>query len=754
MLKNLFTKPRKIIDSLFLGTALLIIIPIIILGLSLTWIFSSGFMKQTDRINTNTVDYVVELLGENISTVYNTAYTLGNDNSILKHSSLKSNSYDYANNLNKIVTVLSRQKLQSDIIEEIYIFYKESTEVVGITGGRFDAEENLKNYYNMSLEELSDFMTDNKMRFVSSNVQNSNNLRNILFAKCIDTKFNDAGDIYAIYVLNGKFITGLINMISLEDVGYSMLLDGQYNLLLGDEEIYEKYEKHLSGLKTHESDDKAASRILIKEVEKDRLYLGFVVDDSHYVSMIRSIWATIICIGIFIVAISVFISRFYILRLYRPFGNIVNMFKPEEEGYGLKSELEFFEEKYIEIKNMKSELESYKHSEDSGLQEMFIHNFLKGFYKADYRLYIQDINISFEKAYYTVITVKIDNFKEIVQNIKLSHYRKFIKDKLVNILQNHNPKQYQELFYFYDGEYIGLLICHDEEIESIKQEIAYLQRELLKMLEITVSVCISDTVTSPEELVEEYKMLSNAMLQMKFCKPSTVLTMQDYKKIGKYVNFSQYKKTITQCISERNYADLDALIDKLFVESRVFYTEVIQMVTGFLTITTDLLEKREGKALRIYAKEIHPYDEIGRMGNVVEIAAYIKNLCHDVGDKLYAESTTKNELYDKIMDYISSNYMKDISLTVMAKDFGLSASYFSRSFKEVTGKNYSEMISSYRVEKAKELIDSEDEIKMFQVAELVGFASYKAFAEAFKKHSGISPEAYKKSRNEQNSFKL
>ena len=58
-----------------------------------------------------------------------------------------------------------------------------------------------------------------------------------------DTKFNDAGDIYAIYVLNGKFITGLINMISLEDVGYSMLLDGQYNLLLGDEEIYEKYEK-------------------------------------------------------------------------------------------------------------------------------------------------------------------------------------------------------------------------------------------------------------------------------------------------------------------------------------------------------------------------------------------------------------------------------------------------------------------------------------------------------------------------------
>lgn len=744
MLKNLFTKPRKIIDSLFAGTALLIIIPIIILGISLTVIFSSGFMKQTERINTNTVDYVVGLLGEHISTVYNTAYTLGNDENILKHNSLKSGSYEYADNLNKISKALGRQKLQSDIIETIYLFYKEPISIIPTSEGRLEAEEKIETYYGMSLEELAEFFEDNNMRFLikkKSGDENSESPTDILFAKCIDSKFNKPGNIYAIYILDGGFINNLIEMINLEDVGHSMLLDGDYTLLLGNKEIYEKHEK---SLETNED-----ARILLKEVEKGKLYLCFAVDASHYVSMIRGVWVTIVGIGIFIVVISVFISRFYIRRLYRPFGNIVSMFKPEEEEYGLKSELEFFEEKYIEIKNMKSELESYKNSEDTGLQELFTHNFLKGFYKADYRLYMQDIDISFEKAYYTVMTVKIDNFRAIVQNIKLSHYRKFIKDKLVSILQSHNAKQYNDVFHFYDGEYIGLLICHDEEVENIKQEISYLQHELMKVLDITISVCVSDTVTSPEEMVEEYKALSNAMLQMKFCKPSTVLTMQDYKKIGKYVDFSQYKKTIIQCISERNYDELDTLIDKLFVESRVFYTEVIQMVTGFLTVTADMLDKKGGKTLRIH--EIHPYDEIGRMGSVMEIAAYIKKLCHDVGDKLYTESENKSELYDKILNYIASNYMKDISLTVMAKDFGLSSSYFSRSFKEVTGKNYSEMISSYRVEKAKELIDNEEEIKMFQVAELVGFASYKAFAEAFKKHTGMSPESYKKGQNEPNS---
>ncbi len=751
ILKNLFTKPRKIIDSLFLGTAVLIIIPILILGLSLTWIFSSGYMKQTDRINTNTVDYVVELLGENISTIYNSAYILGNDENVLRHAFLKKGSYEYARNLDEISTALVRQQLQSDFIKEIYIFYRDSLDVAGINYGRLSAFEVLEDGYGVTTEELADFLVDNSMRFIKSKSQKSEFAYDILLAKCIDVKFNKTGNIYAIYILDGRAIGELIDMINLEDVGHSLLLDADENLLLGDEAVYEKYKKYFDNIMYEKE---RSSHVLIKEVEKDRLNLCFVIDNAYYTSMIRVIWVAIISIGIAIVVISMFISRFYIRRLYRPFGNIINMFKPEEEEYGLKSELEFLEEKYIEIQNMKLELESYKISEDNGLQEMFFHNFLKGFYMTDYKMYMQDMGIFFEKAFYTVLTVKIDNFKAIAQHIKLSHYRRFIKDKLVGILYGHNPRFYSDMFHFYDGEYIGLLVCHDEEFEDIKQECAFLQHELLSMLQITISVCVSDTVTEPEELVKEYKALTNAMQQMKFCKSATVLTMQDYKKIGKYVDFSKYKGTVIQYITERDYKKLDALIDKLLVESRVFYTEVIQLVTGFLTVMADMQEKSGNGSHSLFGAEIYPYDEIGQMRNVGEIAAYVKQLCHDVGNKLYAEETNKNEMYDKIMNYISANYMKDISLTVMAKDFGLSSSYFSRCFKEVIGKNYSEVLNSYRVEKAKELVDSEEEIKMFQVAELVGFASYKAFAEAFKKYVGMSPESYKKNRNTQNSLEM
>ena len=757
ILKNLFIKPRKIIDALFLGTALLIIIPIVMLGVSLTWIFSSSFMKQTDRINTNTVDYVAELMVENLNEIYNAVYTLGSNENILKYESLDSTTYEYARNLAKINTVLASQEVQNDIIKEIYIFYKKSLLTLNASDGKFQAEKELIEHYGMLPEEIAEFLADNNGKFICNYEGASTVNSDILYAKVIDKRFMQVGNIYAVFVLDGNYINSLIDMISLEDVGQSLLLDAEYNLLLGDNEIYAKYEMQLKEL---ESSERITSDmdlpVIMKAVEGGKLNLCFVVDNSHYVTMIRYIWTVIICVGIAIVVVSIFISKFYIRRLYRPFGNIVNMFKPEEEEYGFKSELEFFEEKYVEIKNMKAELEEYKNSEDVDLKEMFFYNFLKGFYLADYGQYMQDLNIAFETAYYTTVLVKIDNFKIIAQNIKLSHYRKFIKDKLHDILEEYGfEKQAGTVtYYFYDGECIGLLMCHDELIEDVMHAITYVQHELAKMLDITISVCVGDTVTSPEELVEEYKVLSNAMMQMKFCRPQTLLTMQDYKKNGKYVEFAKYKKAIIQGISDRDYEKLDTLIDELFICSNVYYSEIIQLVTGCLTVMSEMLKKNGNKGFRINGSEFHPYDEIGRMGNVAEIATYIKKLCKDIGDKLYAENSGKSEMYDKFITYISANYMKEITLTGMSRDFGLSPSYFSRFFKEITGKNYSEMINSYRVEKAKELICIEEEIKLFQVAELVGFASYKAFAEAFKKYAGMSPENYKKNRNAQNSLEI
>jgi len=89
--------------------------------------------------------------------------------------------------------------------------------------------------------------------------------------------------------------------------------------------------------------------------------------------------------------------------------------------------------------------------------------------------------------------------------------------------------------------------------------------------------------------------------------------------------------------------------------------------------------------------------------------------------------------------------MKQITLETIAKEFGFSAGYFSRYFKEITGKKYIEMLNGYRIEKAKEIICTDKTAKLFEVSEMVGFVRYRTFSDAFKKYDGQSPENFKRS---------
>ena len=88
--------------------------------------------------------------------------------------------------------------------------------------------------------------------------------------------------------------------------------------------------------------------------------------------------------------------------------------------------------------------------------------------------------------------------------------------------------------------------------------------------------------------------------------------------------------------------------------------------------------------------------------------------------------------------------MREIGLEDMAKTFGYSKNYFSRYFKELTGKNFIELLNGYRIEKAKTLIKTDENIKLLTVAKNVGFTNYRTFSASFRKFEGQSPENYRR----------
>ncbi len=107
------------------------------------------------------------------------------------------------------------------------------------------------------------------------------------------------------------------------------------------------------------------------------------------------------------------------------------------------------------------------------------------------------------------------------------------------------------------------------------------------------------------------------------------------------------------------------------------------------------------------------------------------------------KATSVTATIEKARHYLDTHYAEEISLRKMAALYYLNASYFSVSFKNVTGKNFNEYLTELRIEKAKKLLSNSDR-KVNQVAHAVGYEDCSYFGKTFRKLTGMTPAEYQR----------
>ena len=115
---------------------------------------------------------------------------------------------------------------------------------------------------------------------------------------------------------------------------------------------------------------------------------------------------------------------------------------------------------------------------------------------------------------------------------------------------------------------------------------------------------------------------------------------------------------------------------------------------------------------------------------------YIKNV------KLTDTDKSKLQNMYIIIDFVEKNYTDDIKLSDIANILGYDYHYVSRFFHSMFRMSFKNFLTTYRVEKAVELLTKTDK-KMIDIAYESGFQSVRSFNNSFKKHLGISPGKYK-----------
>lgn len=111
-----------------------------------------------------------------------------------------------------------------------------------------------------------------------------------------------------------------------------------------------------------------------------------------------------------------------------------------------------------------------------------------------------------------------------------------------------------------------------------------------------------------------------------------------------------------------------------------------------------------------------------------------------------SSETASNSKYlvAKAIEILKQDYHRDLDLKAVSDKLYISTWHLSKLLKKETGSNFIDILNEIRIEESKKLLLS-PQLKIYEIAEKVGYIDVPYFTKLFKKHTGQTPMEYKNS---------
>ncbi|MEG2672107.1 MAG: AraC family transcriptional regulator [Ruthenibacterium sp.] len=143
----------------------------------------------------------------------------------------------------------------------------------------------------------------------------------------------------------------------------------------------------------------------------------------------------------------------------------------------------------------------------------------------------------------------------------------------------------------------------------------------------------------------------------------------------------------------------------------------------------------------------HAYlHDLPTLHNIDALCFWLTGVMNDFMDSVfnYMDAKHANVIHQSVQ-YLQTHYAEHITLDEMAGRVYLSPAYFSRVFKQETGFTFTAYLNKTRVERSKEMLLHQN-IRLTDIAQLVGFEDQSYFTKVFKKVTGTAPHQYRESK--------
>lgn len=696
-----------------------LIIPITIISLVLSSTVFNILEKEIFENNKKTVLMSTNNLVKELESGQTIVNSLGASENI--------NYFNYSENVSKainLISTLKRYLVSNSFFDSVFVYFtndqwlysNSSSYTIDNFFKTYGSSEEIDGKLHSILDGIIDY------EFVFDETENT-----IYYAVPLMSHSKNIGSV--IFAIDSKKLNNLLG-ITADDTTEILIFDSENNLLNSPNSniLFESMDKDIlySLVESTENGKYASEKIgpniiyTSKVAPFDLIYISItsVTDAFKQLTNVQALLFTSI-----IIAIIIGITAIYMLIKinYKPIESLKNLSKSlgEVAEDGSVNEFDYIENTITTLnkKNSKLQIELL---ESLPIKQNFLLNLLINGNISDESVFLaecESINLNLTSAYHIVVTVKSKKLPKFLSTI-ISDY------SLTNIN--------------FDYEF------------------------LVNQLSPDISIFLVGISDKNMNISEKYDLNEDMVLSFGSIQDTLINIAKSYIDSRTHLEFSKSETSdsyISQCIKKYNenieYASHILSLSK-FDELEIIVSNTISDLDNE-TIPFALVRNVYFELIIMLNSFIDKNKHLSRY-NIIDISSLYEIENIDTIRELFLESfnelisSTKERdiiqtpklTIEAIKNIINMNYCDySFSLQLLADEFGVSLSYLSQYFKDKTDSTILDYITSLKMNKAKELLETTS-LTLKDVAEQVGYINVSSFIRRFKQVTGTTPGEYKK----------
>lgn len=450
------------------------------------------------------------------------------------------------------------------------------------------------------------------------------------------------------------------------------------------------------------------------------------------------------------------IPLFIFLTSYEEFQLIKEAMSYEAVDYLIKLELnadslrEAAKKALSRLETLKVSME-YKDSGRPLLQSYYekffmrlLHNLFDN--EEQFMLQAKDLKLSFDEGcYFTAFCeIREEDHKDMDHGKLMNLYNSTLQ-MAKEIIGKHLPSYVVSLDMKHFAAIFHLQNLSDYREEAAADALQKAAEMVHNYFNVTVLTGVGSPVSQPLKICESYQEARQAFGRGTMEQPLVFFSSKDASSIRNAFNISVFKGDITKAFNE---FDTDVLYDTmteiigLFEAHPMRFSQAADGACNILYLALSLLPDGEENMREIFSSYNDGYRSIYRFSNVNQIVEWMTifrdGLCEILKSK---RKTYKAHVITNVQKYIDNHVTEKLSLNEVAGVFGLSPNYLSILFKKNCSMGFSEYIAQAKINRAKALLLEQD-MKIYEAADQLGFESAFYFSKVFKKVTGLSPREF------------